>query len=206
MEINDLKKGEIYWYNLDGDAVIERFIDTDGNEIIFRESLCEKTDNFSLLDRNDYIYWDDIKDTIREATNEEKVWLEVCAFYNKFIPKDEVIPQKGKYYEVRDKDCQLHMIEKVIIPNNGDNAFTSEYYALRGNSDYISINDRVFRHNEERCYKYSDERSFKLLSEDSDDVKWLKACIQEGKYISKEKALKENIQIKSKKFELPEKW
>jgi hypothetical protein len=202
MEINDLKKGEIYRYILDGDVLIERFIDIYGNEIIFKESLCEETENFSLLDRNDYIYWDDIKDTIREATNEEKVWLEVCAFHNEFIPKDEVIPQKGKYYEVYDTSTNLHVIGKVTIPNNKDNTFVYIEYSLRGNANYISVKDKVLHHNDKGCWCYKDshKRSFKLLSEDSDDVKWLEACIKEGKYISKEEALSEDS------FELPKKW
>ena len=133
----------------------------------------------------------------KPSTPEEIQWLDACIKTNTFVSKENAIKytlEEGEYYKVVEDD--FWMIGKVSKGNNGNN----NDLLLRGDYSYSIDSDRNYDVDGVWCYYCEGAgdvtRNFTKLSKDSDEVKWLEACHNAGKYLTKEEALKPKPTIK----------
>ena len=113
---------------------------------------------------------DDIKLDIKEATLEEKQWLDRCIQENKWVPIKQEGLIKGEIYKAPNIAGSIFMY---------DSGTTATYCIGQHLTTFIK-NDSSFT---------TDVKRYTLANEE--DKKWLLACIKADRFIEKEQALKE---------------
>jgi hypothetical protein len=132
----------------------------------------------------------------REATDEEKYWLEVCITEKMFLPKDQatgiqvsremdelvkkLVP--GNYYGFMHDGMRnaIHFKEAECV-SAGNHNYWEIRYSHRVNNKFF-IEDDGFTNTDMI-------RSLEAFDKHSSDLKWLKACVKLNKHMTKTEAM-----------------